>query len=107
MNPEEVQIEASQSPLHEATPPKSDRLTPLSGSKENGVKDDDETDEDPNQDPDDEDETIHNLNAFDWTDLERQYEAAMAECDEKEHDAIQEFMQLANVGLLKVVPKPL
>lgn len=93
----EVQVKASQ-PTREATPPTSDALSPRSAQVQGEEdEDDDETDQDPIQEGDD-DETMHDLQSYDWTKLEHEYELAMAQCDEKEKEATEEFRKLANVS---------
>ena len=93
----ELQMKASQ-PLGEATPPTSDALSrPSAQAPVEKDEDDNETDQDPTQEVDD-DETIHDLQSYDWSKLEREYEHAMAQCDEKEKKATEEFRKLANVG---------
>lgn len=93
----EVQVKASQ-PTRQATPPTSDALSPPSAQVSNEEDEDaDETDQDPTQEVDD-DETVHDLQAYDWLKLEDEYELAMAQCDEKEKEAGEEFRKLANVS---------
>lgn len=94
----EVQVKASQ-PTREATPPSSDALSPPSAQvldEEN--EDEDETDQGPTQEVDD-DETMHDLQSYDWSKIEDEYELAMTQCDEKEKEAAEYFRKLANVGL--------
>lgn len=93
----EVQVKASQ-PTREATPPTSDALSPRSAQVQGEEdEDDDETDQDPTQEVDN-DETMHDLQSYDWPKLEHEYELAMAQCDEKEKEATEEFRKLANVS---------
>lgn len=94
----EVQVKASHS-AREATPPTSDALSPTS-AQDQGAKDvdDDETDQDPTQEADD-DETMHDLQSYDWSKLEHEFELAMAQCDEKEKEATEDFRKLANVSV--------
>lgn len=92
----EIQIKASQ-PSREPTPPTSDAHSPPSAQVPDKDAEDDDTDEDPTQEIDD-DETMHDLQAYDWTKLEEEYEAAMAQCDEKDKEATEEFKKLANVN---------
>ena len=94
----EVEMKASQ-PTREATPPTSEALSPPNAPvRDEEDEDDDETDQDPAQEIDD-DDTIHDLQSYDWSKLEHEYELAMAQCDEKEKEATEEFRKLANVGL--------
>lgn len=95
----EVQVKTSQppQPLRGATPPTSDALSPPSAHVPAEDAEDDDTDEGPTQEAD-EDETVHDLQAYDWTKLEDEYEAAMAQCDEKEKEATEEFKKLANAS---------
>ena len=93
----EVQVKASQA-TRQATPPTSDALSPPSALVPNEEDEDgDETDQDPTQEVDD-DETMHELQSYDWPKLENEYELAMVQCDEKEKDATEEFRKLANVS---------
>lgn len=93
----EVQVKASQ-PSREATPPTSDALSPPSAQIPDEQAEDDDTDQDPTQEVED-DDTMHDLQTYDWAKLEEEYEAAMAQSDEKEREATKEFQKLANVGL--------
>ena len=94
----EIQVKASQ-PSREATPPISDALSPPSAQvPDEQQPEDNDTDQDATQEVDD-DETMHDLQAYDWAKLEEEYEAAMAKCDAKEREATEEFQKLANVGL--------
>ena len=93
----EVQVRASQPP-RQATPPTSDALSPPSVQVPNEEDEaGDETDQDPSQEVDD-DETMHDLQSYDWPKLEDEYELAMAQCDDREKDATEEFRKLANVS---------
>lgn len=102
----EVQVKASQ-PTRQATPPTSDALSPPSVQVPNEEDEaGDETDQDPSQEVDD-DETMHDLQSYDWPKLEDEYELAMAQCDDREKDATEEFRKLANVsfGVYEVMIK--
>lgn len=92
----EIQVKPSQ-PSREVIPPTSDAFTPPSAQIVDEDAEDDETDQDPTQEAQD-DETMHDLQAYDWSKLEEEYEAAMAQCDEREKEAIEEFKKLANVS---------
>ena len=89
-------MKASQ-PSREATPPTSDALSSPSAQIPDKQAKDHDTDQDPTQEVED-DDTMHDLQAYDWAKVEEEYEAAMAQCDEKEREAAEEFQKLANVG---------